>query len=174
MTYAHDFIVLVYLTTWTAVKLGIFTHITFTKLRRCSQSINSLIYVYSIQLLFMTAWSQLLSYFFVPSPPKKIFYITLCYCTPTHPPPPLEKTIPRLIFCTISLGLSESVINSYYTNYISALAPAYVPDTEYVSIIFPVFFLRFHLEEGEKSSVLLLYVVDAINIFKNLENFVWP
>ena len=106
--------------------------------------------------------------------PKRFSILPSVTALPPTPSPPLEKTIPRLIFCTISLGLSESVINSYYTNYISALAPAYVPDTEYVSIIFPVFFLRFHLEEGEKSSVLLLYVVDAINIFKNLENFVWP
>ena len=30
------------------LKLGIFTHFTFTDLPRCSQSINSLIYVYSI------------------------------------------------------------------------------------------------------------------------------
>ena len=112
MTYAHDFIVLVYLTTWTAVKLGIFTHITFTKLRRCSQSINSLIYVYSIQLLFMTAWSQLLSYFFVPSSPKKIFYITLCYCTPTHPPPARKNnpTANFLYYITRLVRVSDQLL----------------------------------------------------------------
>ena len=112
MTYAHDFIVLIYLTTWTAVKLGIFTHITFTKLRRCSQSINSLIYVYSIQLLFMTAWSQLLSYFFVPSPPKKIFYITLCYCTPTPPTPPRKNnpTANFLYYITRLVRVSDQLL----------------------------------------------------------------
>ena len=39
---------LIYLATWRAAKLGIFTHFTFTNLHQCSQSINSLIYVDSI------------------------------------------------------------------------------------------------------------------------------
>ena len=45
---AHYLIVLLYLATWRAAKLGIFTHFTLTKFQWCSQSINPLIYVYSI------------------------------------------------------------------------------------------------------------------------------
>ena len=48
--HAHYFTVLIYLAAWRAVKLGIFTHFTFPNLTQCSQSINSLIYVYSIQV----------------------------------------------------------------------------------------------------------------------------
>ena len=40
----------IYLPTWRAGKLGIFTHFTFTNLLWCSKSMNSLIYVYSIQI----------------------------------------------------------------------------------------------------------------------------
>ena len=36
----------IYLATWRAAKLGIFAHFTYTKLPRCSQRINSLIYLY--------------------------------------------------------------------------------------------------------------------------------
>ena len=39
------------LATSRAAKLGIFTHFMFTNLLRCSQSMNSLIYVYNIQIL---------------------------------------------------------------------------------------------------------------------------
>ena len=48
--HAHYFTVLIYLATSRAAKLGTFTHFTFTNLPQCSQSINSLIYVYSIQI----------------------------------------------------------------------------------------------------------------------------
>ena len=65
---AHYFTVLIYLETWSAAKLGIFTNFTFRNLP--SQSINSLMYIYYTdpQLLFMSAWPQ--SNFFV-IPPKK-------------------------------------------------------------------------------------------------------
>ena len=45
--HAHYFTVVIYLATGRAAKLGIFTHFTFTNL---SQNINSLIYVYCIQI----------------------------------------------------------------------------------------------------------------------------
>ena len=54
--HAHYFIVFIYLATWRAAKLGIFTHFMFTNLLRCSQSINSLIYVYSIQIPSCFLW----------------------------------------------------------------------------------------------------------------------
>ena len=38
--HAHCFTALIYLATWRAAKLGIFTHFTSTNLPRCSQSIN--------------------------------------------------------------------------------------------------------------------------------------
>ena len=44
--HAHYFNVFIYLATWRAAKLGIFTHFTSTTLPWCSQSILSLIYVY--------------------------------------------------------------------------------------------------------------------------------
>ena len=75
--HAHYFFVLIYLSTWRTAKLGVFTHFTITNLPQCSQSINSLIYVYSIQIpscFFMSAWSQAWSHFFVlplPAPPPQ-------------------------------------------------------------------------------------------------------
>ena len=42
--------------TWRAAKLGIFTHFTLTNLPRCNPSINSLIYVYSIQIPSCFLW----------------------------------------------------------------------------------------------------------------------
>ena len=80
--HAHYFTVLVYLATWRAAKLGIFTHAMSIKLPQCSQSINSLMYVYYTdpQLFFMSAWPQLWSHFFVipppPLPPKKNSILT--------------------------------------------------------------------------------------------------
>ena len=79
--HAHYFTVLVYLATWRAAKLGIFTHFMSIKLPQCNQSINSLMYVYYTdpQLFFMSVWPQLWLHFFVlpPSPPpKNKFYIT--------------------------------------------------------------------------------------------------
>ena len=44
-----------YLEPW-AAKLGIFIHFMFTNLPQCSQSINSLIYVYSIQIPSCFLW----------------------------------------------------------------------------------------------------------------------
>ena len=76
--HAHYFTVLIYLATWRAAKLGIFTHFMFTNLPRCSQSINSLIYT-DPQLLFMSAWSQSWSHFFWLPPPKNNVCITPCW-----------------------------------------------------------------------------------------------
>ena len=76
--HAHYFTVLIYLATWRAAKLGVFTHFMFSDLSRCSQSINSLIYT-DLQLLFMSAWSQPWSYFFVLPPPKNNICITPCW-----------------------------------------------------------------------------------------------
>ena len=58
--HAHDLTVLVYLATWTAVRLGIFSHFASTNLSWCSQSNNLLMHVYypDSQLLFMSTWSQ--------------------------------------------------------------------------------------------------------------------
>ena len=73
--HAHYFTVFIYLATWRAAKLGIFTHI-FTNLPQCSQSMNSLIYIYilytDLQVLFISAWSQSWSHFFMLPLPKKI------------------------------------------------------------------------------------------------------
>ena len=57
---AYYFTILIYLSTWRVVKLGIFSHFTSTNLSRCSQSNKLLMYVYYAysQLLFMSAWSQ--------------------------------------------------------------------------------------------------------------------
>ena len=76
--HAHYFIVFIYLATWRAAKLGIFTHFFFKNLPWCSQSMNSLICILCTdpQLLFMSAWSQSLSHFFVLPPPKIILCIT--------------------------------------------------------------------------------------------------
>ena len=56
--YAHYFTILVYLAPWRAVKLGFFFffHFIFTNLPWCSQSINSLMYVYSIQIPSCFLW----------------------------------------------------------------------------------------------------------------------
>ena len=53
--HAHYFTVFIYLATWRAAKFGIFTHM-FTNLPRCSQSMNSLIYIYSIQIPSYFLW----------------------------------------------------------------------------------------------------------------------
>ena len=46
--HAHYFTILMYLETWRGAKLGIFTHFTFTNIPWCNQSMNSLIYVYTL------------------------------------------------------------------------------------------------------------------------------
>ena len=66
-----------YLATWTAAKLGIFTLFTFTNLSRCSQSINSLIHVYSLQIPSCFLW--------LLDPSRGRF--SSCY-RPSPPPPP--------------------------------------------------------------------------------------
>ena len=54
--HAHYFTVLIYLATWRAAKLGIFTHFTFTNSPQCSLSMNSLIYVCSIHIPSCFLW----------------------------------------------------------------------------------------------------------------------
>ena len=78
--HAYYFTVLIYVATWRAAKLGIFTHSTSINLPLRSQSINSLMYVdyTDPQLLFNSAWSQSWSHFFVLPPPQKDFCITPC------------------------------------------------------------------------------------------------
>ena len=75
--HAHYVTLFIFLETWTGAKLFysllMFTHFTFTNLPWCSQSMNSLIYVFSIQI---SSWSQTWSYFFLLPPPKKNFRIT--------------------------------------------------------------------------------------------------
>ena len=72
-SHAHYFTVFIYLETWRGAKLGIYTHFTFTNSPWCSQSMNSLIYVYSMQI---PRWSQMWSpHFFVPPPLKKFFVL---------------------------------------------------------------------------------------------------
>ena len=70
--HAHYFTVFIYLETWIGAKLGIFTHFTFINLPRCSQSMNSLIYAYFIQI---PSWSQSRSHFFVLPTPKEVYCI---------------------------------------------------------------------------------------------------
>ena len=72
--HSHYFTVFIYLEAWRGAKIGIFTHFTYTNLPWCSQSMNSLIYVYCIQI---PSWSQTWSHFFFLPPPKKMFCITL-------------------------------------------------------------------------------------------------
>ena len=71
----------------------------FTNLPWCSQSINSLIYVYILYtdpwLLFMSAWSQSWSHFFILTLSKKIFL----YYPLTTNFPFFQKTIPQKIEC---------------------------------------------------------------------------
>ena len=45
-----------YLATWRVAKLGTFTHFTFTNLSWCSQSINTLIHAYSLQISSCILW----------------------------------------------------------------------------------------------------------------------
>ena len=75
--HAHYVTLFIFLETWRGAKLFysllMFTHFTFTNLPWCSQSMNSLIYVFSIQI---SSWSQTWSYFFLLPPPKKNFRIT--------------------------------------------------------------------------------------------------
>ena len=52
----HYFTVFIYLTTWSGAKLGIFTNFTFTNLPSCCLSMNSLIYVYFIQISSCFFW----------------------------------------------------------------------------------------------------------------------
>ena len=54
--HGHYSTVLIYLVTSRAAKLGTFTHFTFTNLPWCNQSINSLIYVYSIEIPSCFFW----------------------------------------------------------------------------------------------------------------------
>ena len=56
MAHAHYFTVLIYLANCRAAKIGIFTHFTSTNLPQCSQSINSLIYVNSVQIHGCSLW----------------------------------------------------------------------------------------------------------------------
>ena len=79
--HAHYFTAFIYLATWKATKFGIFTYFMFINLPRCSQSMNSLICVYSIQIPSIEfSWvldsSQSWSHFFVLPLPKAIFCIT--------------------------------------------------------------------------------------------------
>ena len=80
--HAYYFTVLIYFATWRVNKLGIFTHFTSTNLSWCSQSINSLIYVYYAypQLLFMSP--PLITFFAVLlRPPPYIFLLCIsCLC----------------------------------------------------------------------------------------------
>ena len=71
--HAHYFTVFIYLATWRAAKLGIFTHFTLTNLPRCSQSMNSLIYVYSIQIPSCFLWELDLLYT-TPAQKKFLYY----------------------------------------------------------------------------------------------------
>ena len=77
-----------YLATWTAAKLGIFTLFTFTNLSRCSQSINSLIHVYSLQIPSCFLW--------LLDPSRGRF--SSCY-RPSPPSPPQKK---KIKFCITS------------------------------------------------------------------------
>ena len=72
--HAHYFTVLMYLATWRAPKLGIFTHFTFTNSPRCSQSINTLIYVYSMQIPSCFLWV----------PDHSLDRTSLYYCHPKN------------------------------------------------------------------------------------------
>ena len=98
--HANYFTILIYFAAWKAAKLGIFfIHFMFTNLPWCSQSINSLIYVYILYtdpwLLFMSAWSQSWSHFFILTLSKKIFL----YYPLTTNFPFFQKTIPQKIEC---------------------------------------------------------------------------
>ena len=78
--HAHYFTVLIYLATWRAAKLGIFTHFTFINLSQCSQSINSLTYVSSMQIPSCFLW----------------VLDCRCYCTSSYyrSPPPKKSILP--------------------------------------------------------------------------------
>ena len=73
-SHAHYFTVLTYLSTSRAAKLSIFIHFMFTNLPWCSKSINSLIYVYTMQIpsCFLWVLDQLWLHFSILPPPKKI------------------------------------------------------------------------------------------------------
>ena len=73
--HAHYFTVFIYLATWRAPTLGIFTYSIFTNLPWCSQSMNSLIYIYSIQIPSCFLW--VLDFLCTTAAQKKILYYPL-------------------------------------------------------------------------------------------------
>ena len=79
--HAHYFTVFIYLATWRTAKLDIFTHFMFTNSPRCSQSMNSLIYIYSVQtpscLLWVLDQSRGHTSSYYRRPKKKILYYPL-------------------------------------------------------------------------------------------------
>ena len=81
--HAHYFTLFIYLPSWRAAKLDIFTHLTFTNLPRYSQNMNSWIYVYPIQIPSCFLWVLDHSRYHTSSyyhHPKKFFCVTPWYC----------------------------------------------------------------------------------------------
>ena len=75
--HAHYFTILIYLATWKAAKLGIFTHFTSINLPQCSKSIDSLMYLYYTDLhLFL--WATDLSRDCTSSYYKTILHLVQC------------------------------------------------------------------------------------------------
>ena len=61
--HAHYFTVFIYLAAWRAAKLGFFTYFMFRNLPWCSQSMNSLIYVYPMQICSQSMNSRIYVYY---------------------------------------------------------------------------------------------------------------
>ena len=75
-THAHYFTVLIYLVTWRAAKLGIFTHFTSINLPQRSQSINWLICVYYTPTFFYEHFvlAVIALLHTTAGPPKTLYY----------------------------------------------------------------------------------------------------
>ena len=56
--HGHYFFVFLCLETWRGAKLCIFTHFTFTNLPWCSQSMNQMIYIYTLYSIQIPSWSE--------------------------------------------------------------------------------------------------------------------
>ena len=110
---AHYFTVLIYFANWRTIKLGIFAHFIFTNSPRCSQRINSPIYVYSTQIASCFLWvldhshDSTSSYYYRP---KKCLYYPLTATNSIYHPKPVTTdhlTIKSGLVSTNPIGKDE-------------------------------------------------------------------
>ena len=113
--HAHQFTALIYLATWTAAKLGIFTHFKSRNVTPYSQNVNSLMYVYHTdpqRRLFMNAWSQSWSHFFVLAMLKNNVCINPCSSTTSTK---FKDILPRFIskMVTKTIAINTRIVITF-------------------------------------------------------------